>query len=90
MIRRLTAAAVDLLITSGNGHSVALLNSEADTEGARTLSLPGTGRTVATSYDQQGCNGASPSALTRPSPCQCPPADSPSCSASPRTQAGTA
>jgi hypothetical protein len=54
MIRRLTAAAVGLLITSGNGHSVALLNSEAVTEDARTLSLPGTGRTVATSYDQQG------------------------------------
>jgi hypothetical protein len=45
---------VSVLITTGNGHSVALLNSEATTEDARTLSLPGTGRTVATSYDNQG------------------------------------
>ena len=45
---------IAVLITAGNGHSVALLNSEADTQGARTLSLPGTGRTVATSYDNHG------------------------------------
>ncbi len=69
MIRRLTASTlggagqldailltplIAVLITTGNGHSVALLNSEASTQDARTLSLPGTGRTVATSYDQQG------------------------------------
>ena len=35
---------IAVLITTGNGHSVALLNSEADTQGARTLSLPGTGQ----------------------------------------------
>jgi hypothetical protein len=45
---------IAVLITTGNGHSVALLNSEANTEDARTLSLPGTGRTVAMSYDHQG------------------------------------
>jgi hypothetical protein len=45
---------IAVLITTGNGHSVALLNSEASTEDARTISLPGTGRTVATSYDHQG------------------------------------
>jgi hypothetical protein len=45
---------IAVLITTGDGHSVALLNSEADTQGARTLNLPGTGRTVATSYDSQG------------------------------------
>jgi hypothetical protein len=38
---------IAVLITTGNGHSVALLNSEANTEDARALSLPGTGRTVA-------------------------------------------
>jgi hypothetical protein len=45
---------IAVLITTGGGHSVALLNSEAGTQGTRTLSLPGTGRTVATSYDSQG------------------------------------
>ncbi len=45
---------IAILITTGNGHSVALLNSEAGTLDARTLSLPGTGRTVAASYDDQG------------------------------------
>ena len=45
---------IAVLITTGGGHSVALLNSEASTQGARTISLPGTGRTVATSYDGQG------------------------------------
>jgi hypothetical protein len=45
---------IAVLITTGDGHSVALLNSEAGTQGARTISLPGTGRTVATSYDSQG------------------------------------
>ena len=43
-----------VLVTTGNGHSVALLNSEADTQGTRTLSLPGTGQAIATSYDSQG------------------------------------
>ena len=42
------------LITTGDGHSVALLNSEADTQGTRIIQLPGTGRAVATSYDSQG------------------------------------
>ncbi len=45
---------IAVLITTGSGHSVALLNSEASTQNTRTLSLPGTGRTVATSYDSQG------------------------------------
>jgi hypothetical protein len=45
---------IAVLITTGDGHSVALLNSEANTEDARTLSLPGTGPAVATSYDNQG------------------------------------
>ena len=45
---------IAVLVTTGDGHSVALLNSEADTQGARTLNLPGSGRTVATSYDHQG------------------------------------
>jgi hypothetical protein len=45
---------IAVLATTGAGHSVALLNSEADTQGARTLSLPGSGRMVATSYDSQG------------------------------------
>jgi hypothetical protein len=45
---------ISVLITTGNGHSVALLSSEARTVTARTLSLPGTGRAVATSYDDQG------------------------------------
>ena len=42
------------LVTAGDGHSVALLNSEADTQRTRTVELPGTGRSVATSYDDQG------------------------------------
>jgi hypothetical protein len=45
---------IAVLITTGNGHSVALLNSEAGTVTVRTLSLPGTGRAVAMSYDDQG------------------------------------
>jgi hypothetical protein len=45
---------IAVLITAGDGHSVALLNSEADMPGSRTLSLPGTGAAVATSYDSQG------------------------------------
>jgi hypothetical protein len=45
---------IAVLITSGNGHSAALLNSEADAPGTRTVQLPGTGRAVATSYDSQG------------------------------------
>jgi hypothetical protein len=43
-----------VLITTGDGHSVALINSEADTQLSRTLQLPGTGRLVATSYDDHG------------------------------------
>jgi hypothetical protein len=43
-----------VLITIGGGHSVALLNSEASNLATRTISLPGTGPAVATSYDQQG------------------------------------
>ncbi len=45
---------IAVLITTGNGHSVALLNSEAGTQGARTINLPGTGQAIATSYDSQG------------------------------------
>jgi hypothetical protein len=45
---------IAVLITTGNGHSVALLNSEADTEGTRTLDMPGTGQAIAASYDSQG------------------------------------
>ena len=45
---------IAVLVTTGDGRSVALLNSEADTQGVRTLNLPGAGRTVATSYDSQG------------------------------------
>jgi hypothetical protein len=45
---------IAVLITTGDGRSVALLNSEAGTQDARTLSLPGTGPAVATSYDNQG------------------------------------
>jgi hypothetical protein len=45
---------IAVLITAGQGHSVALLNSEADTQGARTITLPGTGPIVATSYNDQG------------------------------------
>jgi hypothetical protein len=45
---------IAVLITTGDGHSVALLNSEATTQGTRTISLPGTGRAVATSYDSHG------------------------------------
>jgi hypothetical protein len=45
---------IAVLVTSGHGHSVALLNSEAGTPGARTITLPGTGRAVAWSYDRQG------------------------------------
>jgi len=45
---------IAVLITTGDGRSVALLSSEANTQDARTLSLPGTGPTVATSYDNQG------------------------------------
>ena len=42
------------LVTTGDAHSVALLNSEARTPGARAVSLPGAGRIVARSYDQHG------------------------------------
>jgi hypothetical protein len=45
---------IAVLITTGDGRSVAVLNSEADTQGARILKLPGTGPAVATSYDSQG------------------------------------
>jgi hypothetical protein len=45
---------IAVMITAGDGHSIALLNSEADTQRARTIQLPGTGRTVATSYDDHG------------------------------------
>lgn len=41
------------LITEGGGHSLALLNSQADTPRNLTLELPGTGPAVATSYDNQ-------------------------------------
>ncbi len=42
------------LITSGNGHGVALANSVADTPRSITLTVPGTGPTVATSYNGHG------------------------------------
>jgi hypothetical protein len=45
---------IALLITSGGGGSVALLNSETSNLATRTISLPGTGPAVATSYDRQG------------------------------------
>jgi hypothetical protein len=41
-------------IIAGDLHSVALLNSEADTRRVRTLNLPGGGATVATGYDNHG------------------------------------
>jgi hypothetical protein len=45
---------IAVLITTGDGHSVALLNSEASNAATRTISLPGTGPAVATSYTSQG------------------------------------
>jgi hypothetical protein len=45
---------VSALVIEGGGHSVALLNSASETPRSRTLGLPGTGQTVATSYDSQG------------------------------------
>jgi hypothetical protein len=45
---------VSALVTSGAGHGVALLNSVAATGRSRTVSVPGTGPTVATSYDRHG------------------------------------
>ena len=45
---------IAVLVTAGGGRSVALLNSEAGTPGARAISVPGTGRAVARSYDQHG------------------------------------
>jgi hypothetical protein len=39
------------LLTTGDGHSVALLNSEAGIAGTRTVTLTGRGPTIATSYD---------------------------------------
>jgi len=45
---------IAVLITTGGGRSVALLNSEASTLATRTISLPGNGPAVATSYDSQG------------------------------------
>jgi hypothetical protein len=45
---------LSVLVTSGDGHSVALMNSEADSPRARTLQLPGTALTVAASYDDHG------------------------------------
>jgi hypothetical protein len=45
---------IAVLITTGGGHSVALLNSEAISLATRTISLSGTGPAVAASYDSQG------------------------------------
>ena len=45
---------IAVLITTGGGRSVALLNSEASILAARTISLPGDGPAVGTSYDSQG------------------------------------
>jgi hypothetical protein len=42
------------LLTSGGGHAAALLSSASDTVRTITISLPGTGRTVASSYDTRG------------------------------------
>ena len=50
----LLAPLLAVLITAGDGHSVALLNGEADTQRARTVSLPGRGPKVATSFDNHG------------------------------------
>ena len=41
-------------IIAGDRHSVALLNSEADTQRVRAPNLPGRGPTVATGYDNHG------------------------------------
>jgi hypothetical protein len=45
---------VSTLITSGAGHGVALLASAADTERRLTIDVPGTGPTVASSFDSHG------------------------------------
>jgi hypothetical protein len=45
---------VSTLITHGDGHGMALLNSVADTQRRLTVNVPGTGPTVATSYDTRG------------------------------------
>jgi hypothetical protein len=45
---------IAVLITTGGGHSVALLNSEASNVQTRAISLSGTGPAVATSYTSQG------------------------------------
>lgn len=45
---------VSSLVTAGGGHGVALLNSVAGTTRSLTITVPGTGRTVATSYDARG------------------------------------
>jgi hypothetical protein len=42
------------LVTEGGGHGVALLNSAADSQQTITISVPGTGPTIATSYDSHG------------------------------------
>jgi hypothetical protein len=42
------------LITSGNGHGMALVNSVARTQRSITVSVPGTGLSIATSYDTRG------------------------------------
>jgi hypothetical protein len=42
------------LITSGNGHGVALIDSVASATRGVTISLPGTGTTTAGSYDSSG------------------------------------
>ncbi|WP_037908368.1 hypothetical protein [Actinacidiphila yeochonensis] len=45
---------VSQLVTSGNGHAVALLNSVATTSRTVRVAVPGTGRGVVVSYDQYG------------------------------------
>jgi hypothetical protein len=45
---------VSTLVLRGDGHGLALLNSVADAQRRLTINVPGTGPTVATSYDSHG------------------------------------
>ena len=72
---------IAVLITTGDGRSVALLNSEANTQVLAHSACRAPARQSPGATTIKDANGASPSALTRPSPCQYPPADSPSCCA---------
>ena len=56
-------------------------NSEADTEGSARSTCPAPAARSLGATTIKDANRASRSARTRPSPCQYPPADSPSCCA---------